>query len=109
MCVAQALYLIATNGTPELQHPEKLSTIFRDFLNQCLEMDVEKRGSAKELLQVCGNVHSNRELTKTVISSANKGCPVLGNVNIRGGGGRCIQRSDCVAPFLFLLPSSISF
>lgn len=48
----QALYLIATNGTPELQNPEKLSAIFRDFLNRCLEMDVEKRGSAKELLQV---------------------------------------------------------
>ncbi|KAG8506922.1 Serine/threonine-protein kinase PAK 1, partial [Galemys pyrenaicus] len=47
----QALYLIATNGTPELQNPEKLSAIFRDFLNRCLEMDVEKRGSAKELLQ----------------------------------------------------------
>lgn len=49
----RALYLIATNGTPELQNPEKLSPIFRDFLNRCLEMDVEKRGSAKELLQVC--------------------------------------------------------
>lgn len=48
----KALYLIATNGTPELQNPEKLSPIFRDFLNRCLEMDVEKRGSAKELLQV---------------------------------------------------------
>ncbi|NWS71652.1 PAK1 kinase, partial [Crotophaga sulcirostris] len=47
----RALYLIATNGTPELQNPEKLSIIFRDFLNRCLEMDVEKRGSAKELLQ----------------------------------------------------------
>ncbi|KAM6386376.1 serine/threonine-protein kinase PAK 1 [Alca torda] len=47
----RALYLIATNGTPELQNPEKLSTLFRDFLNRCLEMDVEKRGSAKELLQ----------------------------------------------------------
>ncbi|XP_039987628.1 serine/threonine-protein kinase PAK 1 isoform X1 [Xiphias gladius] len=47
----RALYLIATNGTPELQNPDKLSTIFRDFLNRCLEMDVEKRGSAKELLQ----------------------------------------------------------
>ncbi|KAJ8280452.1 hypothetical protein GJAV_G00054730 [Gymnothorax javanicus] len=47
----RALYLIATNGTPELQNPEKLSSIFRDFLNCCLEMDVEKRGSAKELLQ----------------------------------------------------------
>ncbi|NXW31904.1 PAK1 kinase, partial [Phaetusa simplex] len=47
----RALYLIATNGTPELQNPEKLSLLFRDFLNRCLEMDVEKRGSAKELLQ----------------------------------------------------------
>nr|XP_006003672.1 PREDICTED: serine/threonine-protein kinase PAK 3 [Latimeria chalumnae] len=47
----QALYLIATNGTPELQNPEKLSTVFRDFLNRCLEMDVDRRGAAKELLQ----------------------------------------------------------
>uniref|UniRef100_A0A674CCH8 non-specific serine/threonine protein kinase n=1 Tax=Salmo trutta TaxID=8032 RepID=A0A674CCH8_SALTR len=47
----RALYLIATNGTPELQNPEKLSPIFRDFLNRCLEMDVEKRGGGKELLQ----------------------------------------------------------
>ncbi|XP_027009519.1 serine/threonine-protein kinase PAK 2a isoform X2 [Tachysurus fulvidraco] len=47
----RALYLIATNGTPELQNPEKLSPIFRDFLNRCLEMDVDKRGSGKELLQ----------------------------------------------------------
>ncbi|KAM8975407.1 serine/threonine-protein kinase PAK 1 isoform 2-T2 [Pelodytes ibericus] len=47
----RALYLIATNGTPELQKPDKLSATFRDFLNQCLEMDVEKRGSAKDLLQ----------------------------------------------------------
>lgn len=48
----QALYLIATNGTPELQNPERLSSVFRDFLNRCLEMDVDRRGSAKELLQV---------------------------------------------------------
>ncbi|XP_078078701.1 serine/threonine-protein kinase PAK 1 isoform X2 [Mustelus asterias] len=47
----RALYLIATNGTPELQNPERLSPVFRDFLNRCLEMDVEKRGSSKELLQ----------------------------------------------------------
>ncbi|XP_035877265.1 serine/threonine-protein kinase PAK 1-like [Phyllostomus discolor] len=47
----RALYLIATNGTLELQNPEKLSAIFRDFLNRCLEMYVKKRGSAKELLQ----------------------------------------------------------
>ncbi|XP_051824076.1 serine/threonine-protein kinase PAK 3 isoform X4 [Antechinus flavipes] len=47
----RALYLIATNGTPELQNPERLSPVFRDFLNRCLEMDVDRRGSAKELLQ----------------------------------------------------------
>lgn len=47
----RALYLIATNGTPELQHPERLSPIFRDFLNKTLEMDVDKRPSARELLR----------------------------------------------------------
>ncbi|XP_053478751.1 uncharacterized protein LOC128606555 isoform X1 [Ictalurus furcatus] len=51
MFLLLALYLIATNGTPELQNPENLSSVFRYFLNHCLEMDVEKRGSAKELLQ----------------------------------------------------------
>uniref|UniRef100_A0A3Q0R311 non-specific serine/threonine protein kinase n=1 Tax=Amphilophus citrinellus TaxID=61819 RepID=A0A3Q0R311_AMPCI len=47
----RALYLIATNGTPELQNPEKLSPVFKSFLNLCLEMDVEKRGSGRQLLQ----------------------------------------------------------
>ncbi|MEQ2203737.1 Serine/threonine-protein kinase PAK 3, partial [Xenoophorus captivus] len=35
-----------------LRNPERLSSVFRDFLNRCLEMDVDRRGSAKELLQV---------------------------------------------------------
>ncbi|KAG0250063.1 signal transducing kinase of the PAK [Mortierella polycephala] len=47
----RALYLIATNGTPALQHPEKLSTDFTDFLAQCLEVDPEKRPTATELLK----------------------------------------------------------
>eukprot|EP00051_Salpingoeca_urceolata_P031750 m.12841 g.12841 ORF g.12841 m.12841 type:complete len:502 (-) comp4367_c0_seq2:328-1833(-) len=47
----RALYLIATNGTPELQHPEQLSDIFKDFLCRCLEMSVDARASASELLQ----------------------------------------------------------
>ncbi|KAG9346543.1 hypothetical protein JZ751_006854 [Albula glossodonta] len=34
-----------------LRNPEKLSAVFRDFLNRCLEMDVDRRGSAKHLLQ----------------------------------------------------------
>ncbi|XP_048085393.1 serine/threonine-protein kinase PAK 3-like [Alosa alosa] len=59
----RALYLIATNGTPELQSPERLSSVFRDFLKRCLEMDVERRGSAKELLQ-----HSFLKLAKPLSS-----------------------------------------
>ncbi|XP_065056052.1 serine/threonine-protein kinase PAK 3-like isoform X2 [Rhopilema esculentum] len=46
----RALYLIATNGTPELQHPERLSPVFRDFLQHTLEMDVDKRPTARGLL-----------------------------------------------------------
>lgn len=47
----RALYLIATNGTPELQHPENLSDVFKDFLKRSLEMNVDKRATATELLQ----------------------------------------------------------
>lgn len=68
--ILQALYLIATNGTPELQNPEKLSPIFRDFLNRCLEMDVEKRGSAKELLQVRLRFFSQCTVRRARFSSA---------------------------------------
>uniref|UniRef100_A0AAZ3R569 non-specific serine/threonine protein kinase n=1 Tax=Oncorhynchus tshawytscha TaxID=74940 RepID=A0AAZ3R569_ONCTS len=59
----RALYLIATNGTPELQNPERLTSVFRDFLNRCLEMDVDRRDSAKELLQ-----HSFLKLAKPLSS-----------------------------------------
>ncbi|KAJ1874922.1 hypothetical protein LPJ55_001136 [Coemansia sp. RSA 990] len=47
----RALYLIATTGTPKIQNPESLSTVFRDFLGQALEVDAEKRPSASELLR----------------------------------------------------------
>lgn len=47
----RALYLIATNGTPELQNPENLSSVFKDFLCQCLEMSVDKRADATTLLK----------------------------------------------------------
>ncbi|CAO3645883.1 unnamed protein product [Cunninghamella blakesleeana] len=46
----RALYLIATNGTPQLQNPETLSDVFRDFLDQSLEVDSEKRPSAVDIL-----------------------------------------------------------
>lgn len=48
----RALYLIATNGKPDIKDKEKLSTAFQDFLDQCLAVEVEKRASAKDLLKV---------------------------------------------------------
>nr|XP_027791866.1 serine/threonine-protein kinase PAK 2-like [Marmota flaviventris] len=47
----QALHLIATNGAPGLANTQKVSPAFLDFLNKCLEVEVDKRGSAKELLE----------------------------------------------------------
>ncbi|KAH9857356.1 Pkinase-domain-containing protein [Lenzites betulinus] len=47
----KALYLIATNGTPQIANPESLSPIFRDYLGKTLEVDAERRPTASELLQ----------------------------------------------------------
>jgi p21-activated kinase 1 len=52
----RALYLIATNGTPEIKPEYQLSPIFRDFLNFALKVDPEKRASAHDLLKVCISV-----------------------------------------------------
>ncbi|KAI9139643.1 kinase-like domain-containing protein [Paraphysoderma sedebokerense] len=46
----KALYLIATNGTPTLKRPEKLSGLFKDFLAVCLNVDVKSRAGSEELL-----------------------------------------------------------
>ncbi len=47
----KALYLIATNGTPRLKKPEKLSKELKAFLAVCLCVDVKSRASARELLE----------------------------------------------------------
>lgn len=48
----KALYLIATNGTPVLKHPERLSSDLKSFLAVCLCVDVKSRATASELLEV---------------------------------------------------------
>lgn len=47
----KALYLIATNGKPEIKEKDKLSPVFQDFLDQCLEVEVDRRSSALDLLK----------------------------------------------------------
>ena len=48
----RALWLIATNGTPEIKQEANLSPVFRDFLYFALKVDPEKRASAHDLLRV---------------------------------------------------------
>jgi p21-activated kinase 1 len=50
----RALFLIATNGTPELKSPDECSAGFKDFLYFALKVDPDKRASADGLLSVSG-------------------------------------------------------
>lgn len=49
----RALWLIATNGTPQIKEEQNLSLVFKDFLYFALKVDPEKRASAHDLLRVC--------------------------------------------------------
>lgn len=46
----RALYLIETTGKPQINR-QMLSETFQDFLDCCLEVDVDKRGTASSLLK----------------------------------------------------------
>lgn len=46
----RALYLIETTGKPQINR-QALSETFQDFLDCCLEVDVDKRGTASSLLK----------------------------------------------------------
>ncbi len=59
----RALYLIATNGKPEIKERDKLSPVFQDFLDSCLETQVERRPTASELLR-----HPFLKLSKPLIT-----------------------------------------
>jgi len=47
----QALFFITTKGIPGLRQPDLWSDNFINFLNSCLEIDVEKRPTSAQLLQ----------------------------------------------------------
>lgn len=47
----KALFLIATNGTPTLKSPDKLSVPLKQFLSLCLTVDVNKRATANDCLK----------------------------------------------------------
>ncbi|KAK6618500.1 hypothetical protein RUM43_013693 [Polyplax serrata] len=47
----RALYLIAANGRPVINKWNTLPSDFQSFLDQCLQVDVDKRATADHLLQ----------------------------------------------------------
>ncbi|KAJ2336597.1 Protein kinase [Coemansia sp. RSA 2681] len=67
----KALYLIATNGTPALKHPETLSRELKGFLAECLCVDVQSRATMEELL--------SQEFLVKKAQSLNVLTPLLGN------------------------------
>jgi len=46
----RALWLIAQEGKPRIEGRDQMSPEFQDFLDKCLEVDVEKRWSAEQLM-----------------------------------------------------------
>lgn len=47
----RALYMIQTEGLPEIAHPEERSAEILDFLSKCLKMNPNERPTAEELLK----------------------------------------------------------
>jgi p21-activated kinase 1 len=65
----RVLYLIARNGRPDIKKKDKLSENLIDFLNCCLEVEVDKRATAAELLkhpylQACSDLSTLTPLIK---------------------------------------------
>ncbi|KAJ7646148.1 kinase-like domain-containing protein [Mycena rosella] len=47
----KVLFLTLVNGTPELKQPDTLSDELKDFLGNCLDVDVECRSTMSELVE----------------------------------------------------------
>jgi serine/threonine protein kinase len=47
----RALYLIASNGKPDVKDPSRVSASLTNFLSLCLEVEVELRPDASVLLE----------------------------------------------------------
>ncbi|KAJ8311133.1 hypothetical protein KUTeg_011319 [Tegillarca granosa] len=47
----KAIYRIATKGKPDIKDAHKLSPELKSFIDRCLEVDVDKRADATELLK----------------------------------------------------------
>ena len=62
----KALYLIATNGSPSLRHPERISTSLTNFVHSCLKVDVSARAKTADLIRHSFVVKNARD-PKTLI------------------------------------------
>jgi len=66
----RALYLIATNGTPQIREEHNLSPVFKDFLSFALKVDPEKRASAFDLINVSSGVDADSIITPNAFSAS---------------------------------------
>lgn len=47
----KAIFMIAKYGKPEIKKEDSLSPLLREFIYKCLEVEVENRASAQDLLR----------------------------------------------------------
>jgi len=69
----RALYLIAANGKPELKEKNKSSKELQSFLDCCLEVEVDKRASAADLLKhpFLGKADNMASIRENIIAARN--------------------------------------
>ncbi|KAK9480648.1 kinase-like domain-containing protein [Lipomyces japonicus] len=88
----RALYLIATNGTPDLKDPGALSSTFKAFLGWSLQVDPDRRASADELLdhpflQAADDLRSLAPLVKAArLAKLQERKSSAAAINVGGGG-----------------------